>query len=58
MNLGLLTSLPPMTLAMTCAIYTRENDLLNEPGWICFRCLALCKKQLLCQVKQAKLRSF
>ena len=42
----------------TCAIYTRENDLLNEPGCIHFCCLALCKKQILHQVKQAKLRSF
>ena len=42
----------------TRAIYARENGLLNEPGWIYFHHLALCKKQLLCQVKQAKLRSF
>ena len=25
---------------MSCAIYARENDLLNEPGWIHFHCLA------------------
>ena len=39
----------------TCAIYARENDLLDEPGWIHFHCL---EKQLLHQVKQVKLRSF
>ena len=42
----------------TCAIYARENDLRDEPGWICFHHLALHEMQLLHQVKQAKLRSF
>ena len=43
---------------ITCAIYARENDLLDEPGWMHFCYLALREKQLLCQVKQAKFRSF
>ena len=42
----------------TCAMYAQENDLLEEPGWRQFRCLAMREKQLLCLINQAKVRSF
>jgi hypothetical protein len=43
---------------ITCAIYARENDLLDKPGWKRFRKLARCQKKLFHMANQAKLRSF
>ena len=41
-----------------CAIYVKENDLLDTPGWIQFRKLARRQKKLIRMVNQAKLKSF
>jgi len=43
---------------ITCAVYARDNDLLEQPGWKCFNRLARREKQLLRLVKQAKMHSF
>lgn len=43
---------------VTCAVYARENDLLETPGWRRFKRLAKREKKLLRIVNQAKLRSF
>jgi len=43
---------------VTCAVYARDNDLLDWPGWKWFRKLAAREKQLLRLVRQAKMRSF
>ena len=43
---------------VTCAVYAKENNLLELPGWIRFRRLANRQKKLLRLVHQAQLRSF
>jgi hypothetical protein len=43
---------------VACAVYARENNLLNEPGWKHFKHIAKRQKTLYRQVNQAKLRSF
>ena len=43
---------------VTCAIYARENNLLNVPGWKQFKALARREKKFLRMVNQAKLRSY
>ena len=43
---------------LSCAVYARDNDLLEVPGWKWFRCLTQCKKHLLHLIKQAKMWSF
>ncbi|MEL7196406.1 MAG: reverse transcriptase domain-containing protein, partial [Bacteroidota bacterium] len=43
---------------VTCAIYAKENDLLDTPGWIRFKPIAKRHKKYLRVVNQAKLRSF
>ena len=43
---------------VTCAIYARENQLLNEPGWKKFKQLAKREKTFTRMVNQAKLRSY
>ena len=40
------------------AVYAKENDLLDKPGWIRFRDLAKNEKKTLRLIKQARLRSF
>jgi len=42
---------------ITCAVYVRDNDLLNQPGWKRFKKLAA-EKQLLRLVRQGKMGSF
>ena len=42
----------------TCAIYARENNLLETPGWKRFKSIAKNQKKLFRMVNQAKLRSF
>ena len=39
------------------AIYARENNLLNTPGWIRFKKIAQKQKQMFREVNQAKLKS-
>ena len=43
---------------VTCAIYARENKLLDKPGWKRFSRLAKREKKLLRLQNQAKLRSY
>jgi hypothetical protein len=43
---------------VTCAIYARENDLLDKPGWKRFKGIAKRQKKLFRMANQAKLRSF
>ena len=43
---------------MACAIYARDNNLLDTPGWRRFKSIAKRQKKLLRMVNQAKLRSF
>jgi Reverse transcriptase (RNA-dependent DNA polymerase) len=42
---------------VTCAIYARENDLLDQPGWNRFKKIAKQEKVFTHMVNQAKLRS-
>ena len=42
---------------VACAIYARENNLLNTPGWIRFKKIAQKQKQMFCEVNQAKLKA-
>ena len=43
---------------VTCAIYAKENNLLEAPGWKHFKPIAKREKKLLRMVNQAKLRSY
>ena len=43
---------------VTCAIYARDNDLLDLPGWKRFKWIAKREKMLLQMTNQAKLRSY
>ena len=43
---------------VTCAIYARDNDLLDLPGWKRFKRIAKREKMLLRMTNQAKLRSY
>jgi Reverse transcriptase (RNA-dependent DNA polymerase) len=43
---------------VTCAIYARENGLLDQPGWKRFRHIAKNEKKFIWMVNQAKLKSF
>jgi len=43
---------------VTCAVYARDNGLLEEPGWKRFRHLARREKKLKRMINQAKLRSY
>lgn len=43
---------------VTCAIYARENNLLDVPGWKRFKPIAKREKKFIRMVNQAKLRSF
>jgi len=59
---GKVTSEPLTLIAandpVTCAIYARENDLLDLDGWKHFKGIARHDKKLLCMVNQAKLQSY
>jgi len=59
---GEVTSEPLTIIAtvdpVTCAIYARENDLLDLDGWKWFKGIARCNKKFLCMVNQAKLRFY
>ena len=58
---GEITSEPLSIIAtndsLSCAIYVRDNDLLDKPGWKRFKSLAKRDKKLLRLLKQAKMRS-
>ena len=59
---GEITSEPLNVIAsddpVTCAIYARENQLLDVPGWKRFKSIAKREKKYLRMVNQAKLRSY
>ena len=52
--LGIIAKSDPVT----CAIYAKENGLLDTPGWIQFKRLARRQKKLIRMANQAKLKSF
>ena len=43
---------------ITCAIYAKDNDLLELDGWKQFGRIAHCQQKLLHMANQAKLKSF
>jgi hypothetical protein len=43
---------------VTCAIYARENGLLDQPGWKRCKRIAKTEKKFTHMVNQAKLKSF
>jgi hypothetical protein len=43
---------------VSCAIYAKENNLLDKPGWVQFKRIARRQKKFERMVKQAYLRSF
>ena len=43
---------------VSCAVYTRDNNLLDIDGWKRFHGIAKRQQKLQCMVNQAKLRSF
>ena len=43
---------------VACALYAKENALLDTEGWKIFKPIAKREKKLFCMVNQAKLRSF
>ncbi len=59
---GSTKTMPLTTLAaddpVPCALYAREHDLLDEPGWKRFKGIAQREQKLLRLAKQAKLRSY
>ena len=59
---GEITSEPLNVIAaddpVTCAIYARENGLLDRPGWKRFKALARRQKKFTRLVNQNKLRSY
>ena len=48
----------PMDNPVVCALYARDHGLLDTPGWKRFKKIANRHKKLICQVNQAKLRSY
>jgi hypothetical protein len=59
---GEITNDPMTTIAandpVTCAIYAKENSLLDVPGWKAFKSIARRQQHMFCMANQAKLRSF
>jgi hypothetical protein len=59
---GEITSEPLRAIAaddpVSCAIYARENVLLDKPGLKRFKHIAKREKKFTCMVNQAKLRSY
>jgi hypothetical protein len=59
---GEITTEPLTILAaddpVTCAIYARDNNLLELDGWKCFKPIAKCQQKLTRMINQAKLRLF
>ena len=51
-------SIIAMDAPVACAVYARDNNLLDKPGWKRFRKIAKSQKKLLRMVNQSKLRLF
>ena len=43
---------------VACAVYAKENNLLDKPGWKQFKKIARRHKKYLRMVNQAKIRSY
>jgi len=43
---------------VTCAVYARDNDFLDQPDWKRFKKLATREKQILRLIRQAKMHSY
>ena len=43
---------------VTCALYAKQNNLLNTPGWKIFKGIAMRDKKMIRMLNQSKLRSF
>jgi len=52
--LGIISADDPVT----CAIYAKQQNLLDTPGWRKFKHIAKRQKKLFRMANQAKLRSF
>jgi len=52
--LGLIAKDAPVA----CALYAKQNGLLDQPGWKRFKSIAKREKKLIRMLKQAKLKSF
>jgi hypothetical protein len=59
---GKITDEPMTTIAaddpVTCAIYAKDNNLLDVPSWKRFKSIARCQQHMFRMANQAKLRSF
>jgi hypothetical protein len=59
---GEITNEPMTTNAaddpVTCAIYAKDNNLLDVPSWKRFKSIARRQQHMFCMANQAKLRSF
>jgi hypothetical protein len=59
---GETTDEPMTTIAaddpVTCAIYAKDSNLLDVPGWKRFKSIARRQQHMFCMANQAKLRSF
>jgi hypothetical protein len=59
---GEITDEPMTTIAaddpVLCAIYAKDNNLLDVPGWKRFKSIARRQQHMICMANQAKLRSF
>jgi hypothetical protein len=57
-----ITNEPMTTFAandpVTCAIYAKDNNLLDIPGWKRFKSISRSQQHMFCMANQAKLRSF
>jgi hypothetical protein len=43
---------------VVCALYAKQHDLLEQPGWKRFKIIAKCHQKMIRLVNQAKLRSY
>ena len=59
---GEITSKPLAIIAaddpVICAIYTKNNDLLDVPGWKHFKSIAKWEQKFTCMINQSKLHSY
>jgi hypothetical protein len=59
---GEITDEPMATIAaddpVTCAIYAKDNNLLDVPSWKRLKSIARCQQHMFCMANQAQLRSF
>jgi hypothetical protein len=57
-----ITNKPMTTIAannpVTYAVYAKDNNLWDVPGWKCFKSSARRQQHMFCMANQAKLRSF